>query len=212
MPTSDWINLFGGTGTWAVAILAVWGGAIRSWLFKPTLRVDLLDPGGELIAQNEQRVENGQLRQRTVQTRYYHVKLSKSGRFRFPAAREAQVLITHVELPGPDGLPQMAYSVPLPLIWQYAALHPTSRTIGPDAIADLLYVREDDQSLRLTPMVFPNNFPGHHTTAARLWVTLQARSIEANSRSLRLEIAWDGQWDAGEAEMRRHLRVAVAPT
>jgi hypothetical protein len=41
----------------------------------------------------------------------------------------------------------------------------------------------------------------------RLFLTLQARGVEAESNSLRLEISWDGKWSDAEAEMKRHLVV-----
>jgi hypothetical protein len=202
MTNSDCIDLIGVLGTWAVAILAIWGDPIRARLFRPTLRLDLLDPDGELIDQTN---ETGNI---VLSARYYHVKLSNSRRFRFYAAREAQVLIVRVESAGLDGNPQVVHSAPLPLAWQNAALYPSSRTIGPEAIADLLYVRADAW-LFLTPLAHPSNFPGHHCSPTRLWVTLQGRSIEADSKPLRVEIIWDGQWDSGQAEMRNHLRVSV---
>jgi hypothetical protein len=201
MPNSDCIALLGVLGTWAVAVLAIWGDAIRSHLFRPTLRLDLLDPEGELIDQTK---PTGEI----VSARYYHVKLSNSRRFRFYAAHETQVLIVRVESPGLDGQPQVVHSTPLPLFWQNAALYPSSRTIGPEAIADLLYVGADHW-LFLAPIVHPNNFPGHHNSPMRLWVTLQARSIETDSKLLRVEIIWDGQWDPGKEEMKKHLKISV---
>ena len=99
-----------------------------------------------------------------------------------------------------------------------------TRTVGPERIADLLRVLEDgnlgaaslndrpagDPALELTAMIYPNNFPGRSTGPTQIWVTLQARSLEADSPPLRLGIAWDGHWDAGEAEMARHLQLNSA--
>jgi hypothetical protein len=65
--------------------------------------------------------------------------------------------------------------------------------------------------LSLSPIVLPFNLPnqGRYTVATRLWVTVQAQSTEATSEALRLEIAWDGQWDRGEAEMAQHLKLSL---
>jgi hypothetical protein len=115
--------------------------------------------------------------------------------------------MTLVESPGPDQLPQAVYSATLPLKWRNQEADPRpSRTIGADDFADLLYVNEGG-SLYLTPMIIPNNFPLRHIGATMLWVTVQALSIEADSELLRLQIAWDGQWDLGEAEMTKHLKI-----
>ena len=67
------------------------------------------------------------------------------------------------------------------------------------------------QELRLIPSIVPNNFPdvfqGHNT---RLWITAVARGIDAMSNELRLQVDWDGQWEPGNDEMRRHLKVTRA--
>jgi hypothetical protein len=101
------------------------------------------------------------------------------------------------------------YQGTLPLRWQHQETDPAlRRTIGPEAVADLFFVTENN-ILYLTPVISPNNFPGEHTGTTRLWVTVQARSVEVDSNVLRVEIAWDGQWDPGEEEMAKHLRVSV---
>jgi hypothetical protein len=65
-------------------------------------------------------------------------------------------------------------------------------------------------ALELAPMIVPNNFPNRYTNHAHFWVTLQARSLEADSAPLRLYVAWDGVWEAGETEMAQHLHINLA--
>ena len=146
----------------------------------------------------------GELREEKVESRYYHLRLVNEKRLN--VAREAQIVITSIEEKGPDGRPRGAYTVPLPLSWQYQHLLDPSphRTVGAQAyIADLLFVRDD--GLFLTPIFMPNNFPGRFDKAVIFWITLQARSIETESLPLRLQISWDGKWERGEAEMAKHL-------
>ena len=236
--TSDYIDLFGVVGTWILAILALWGELIRSWLIPPKLRLELADPLGELVNQFagwesesshsplsessgliESSVVSGSqsylllgstMKERRIAARYYHVRLSNQGRARFPSAHQAQVMITRLELEGPDRQPQAIWQQPLPLKWRYQEVDPaTTRTVGPDVEADLFYVTEHS-SLQLTPMIQPNNFRSTYQTATKLWVTLQARSLETDSEPICVQIAWDGQWEAGEAEMARHLIVGIA--
>ncbi|MGH8336784.1 MAG: hypothetical protein ACRETL_08215, partial [Gammaproteobacteria bacterium] len=121
MTISNWIDLFGVIGTWLVAIVAVFGRQLTSFFVYPKLSVELADPGGELTntltglllrnaqsPQVEHRVPvsgdlryidlSGTITEQRVATRYYHVRLSNHGRNRFPAARQAQVVITRVEI------------------------------------------------------------------------------------------------------------------
>jgi hypothetical protein len=139
---------------------------------------------------------------RTAKARYYHVRARNLSRA--PAAHDVQIVITRIETVGPSGLPQAAYTGPLPLTWRHAQLHPVARTVGPDADADLFFVLEN-KPLEFVPMLTPNNFPIRHDGPVQLWVTIQARATEGDSAPLRLHIAWNGKWAEGEAEMGRHL-------
>jgi hypothetical protein len=150
---------------------------------------------------------DGQAREHTIESRYYHLRLTNEKRAN--VANQAQVIMTAIEKQGPNGQPQVVYDVPLPLTWQYQQhLDPTPhRMVGAQShIADLLFVRKD--GLYLTPMVVPSNFEGHFKAEPVIfWVTVQARSVEAYSKPLRLEIAWNGKWDRGKAEMADHLTI-----
>jgi hypothetical protein len=236
LKTSDWIGLLGVVGTWLLAILAVWGEQLKSLLIHPTLTVKLADPRGELTVQSagwemqsyspevkytqeqkESIEQYGSVRtgssvftERRIATRYYHIKLSNQQRYRFPPAHQAQIMITRLELLGPDQQPQGVWQQPLPLRWRYQETDPaTTRTVGPAVEADLFYVTEKS-SLHLTPMILPTNFPASYETAVRLWVTVQARSLETDSKPIRVQIAWDGHWEPGETEMAKHLVVSTA--
>jgi hypothetical protein len=114
-----------------------------------------------------------------------------------------------LEITGPNQRPQIAGVGPLPLAWKFAQLHPLARTVGDDAIADLFFVLEGKPLEFILPLV-PNNFPYKQDPPFKLWVTVQARAIEGNSKPLRLEIAWNGRWDLGEVEMRQNLQIGAA--
>jgi hypothetical protein len=166
MATSDWIRLAGVIATWLVVVLAICGECIRSKLFRPALEIALRNQRGDLVPQTVRWLENGQWRERQIQARYYHVRVSN--RRRFSPAHEVRVVMTLVESPGPDGLPQAVYSATLPLKWRNQEVDPRSScTIGADDFADLLYVNEEG-SLYLTPMIIPNNFPLQHIRATML--------------------------------------------
>lgn len=109
------VSLIGALGNWAIAILAVWGGWVRARLLGPKLHLQLDPqfPKGELT---ESRMPDGKQKR---EERYYHLRLSNQRIGRFPVAREARVMITQVETPGPDGKPQVSYTGMLPLMWSY---------------------------------------------------------------------------------------------
>jgi len=198
-------------GTLSVAVAAIWGDWLRSYLLPPRLRIELLDPRDKPITQTRQIQQGGQLVRQDSEARYYHLRLSNDKPF--AVAHEAQVVFTRIERESPNGHPQTVYQVAVPLAWRnQRELDPRPwRTVGRQPHeADLLYVRQD--GLFLTPMVVPNNFPVCYPSGQRIvfWVTVQARSIDAESEALRLEVAWDGAWEPGDAEMARHLLITPA--
>jgi hypothetical protein len=101
----------------------------------------------------------------------------------------------------------------LPLLWLHGQVYGAARDLGRPTLADFVVIAEDlhvtekdkRHQLHLMPAIQPNDFQRSYYSAIRMWVTVIATSIEADSPPLRLALAWDGQWDAGEAEMARHF-------
>jgi hypothetical protein len=56
-------------------------------------------------------------------------------------------------------------------------------------------------------MIHPNNLNVSRAKASIMVLTLQAQGTEGESLPIRIKIAWDGQWDKGEVEMRKHMVV-----
>lgn len=127
------------------------------------------------------------------------------------------MLITRLERPDPGGRPTTVWTGEIPLGWEHAAIHPASRTLGRPARADFAVAAQDPtevsergNQLHLMPVIEPNNFQRSYYTGTQFWVTVIATSNETDSLPLRLEVAWDGQWNAGESEMGQHLKICPA--
>lgn len=190
-------------GTWVAIVVALFGDKLRSKLLPLRLEIELVDKRGEITDQHRaSRNEHGQATTRVARARYYYVVVRN--RARIPVAHEVQVMIMSLEVEGPDGRPQIAGGGPLPLGWKHPQLYPLGRTVGDDAIADFFYVLEGKPLEFILPLV-PNNFPHKQAPPFKIWVTLQARAIEGTSKPLRLEIAWNGKWTEGAAEMANNL-------
>jgi hypothetical protein len=142
--------------------------------------------------------------------RYYHLRLSNARRGGLAAAHEARVVMRAVEVESPDGSSQVVFAGVLPLRWSHHEMWPEARTVGPPALADLLFVAEDS-SLQITPIRMPYSFPnlGRFLGPTKLWITVQAQSVETESRPVRIEVVWDGQWDEDENIMANHLRISI---
>ena len=172
------------------------------------MRIELVNPDGELTTEVIISInESGERHEYRRPARYYHLVVANTSRW--PVANNVQIMITRLEAPDPGGRSQTVWLGELPLQWQHAQVHALLRTVGRPALADSISVVQDPvrqhNELHLMTLLTPNNFGKSYYGPTQLWVTVIARANEADSRQLRLEIAWDGQWSDGGAEMRQHL-------
>jgi hypothetical protein len=205
MKTSDWIAAVGVLGTWVIALLALWGDWFKSLFpfLRPVLAIEPIGLGDPV----DQTDSIGKV----IRTaRYYQLRVKNVRPGRVPAAHEAQVLITRVEQPDAAGQPILVFGETVPLGWVRGEVYPLLRTIGPAVDASLFWVGADG-AFAFLPIVWPNHFPKPVKGAATFWITVQAQSIEADSRPLRLKIVWDGQWQPGASELAKHLIVLPDP-
>ena len=210
-----WIAAVGVLGTWFIFVAAIWGEKIRSWIFKPVLRVMLDDPRGVPITETITIISVSPIQQYMRPARYYHLSVRTARRW--PLAHDVRILITRLERPDPGGVPTTVWTGEIPLRWEHAEIQPASRTLGRPARADFAVAAQDPREvsarrnqLHLMPVIEPSNFQRSYYAAIRFWVTVIATSNETDSPSLRLEVAWDGQWNAGKSEMGQHLKIRPA--
>ena len=183
-----------GMGTLLVAALAIWGNLVRSWWSGPKLEISLLNPLGELTY-----LTNG------TPVRYYHLKVKNIRKW--SPAQNVRVVLTKVFQPAADGSwVDRSFSGPLQLTWQFPQFHVQFPSIGPDDVSDLGCIPKG-QRFSLTPYVIPNGFNGFVEANQSIRVEVTAVANNGQSKSLLIEIAWNGYWRDEAAEMRRHLVV-----
>jgi hypothetical protein len=193
-----WVDVAIALGTIGAVLVALFGQAFRAKFFPPRLSLQLSDRNGEATRESKGEGLPSQ------PARYYHVQVSNARRW--SPARDVRIVLLQVEEPGPDGEPQVIWRGDIPFGWRHGVLFPIARTIGPNAFADLVSVRES-RRLQLHLLIAPFNLEVVRDRASTLILTLQARGNEAESSPLRVKIAWDGEWNSGEVEMRRHMKV-----
>jgi hypothetical protein len=164
----------------------------------PKLVLRLSDPQGEPID-----ISNAQ--GGSVSSRYFH--LCVSNKHRWSPATNVRVVITGLAKPAADGkLVNQPLSGPLQLMWRFSNFHPIYSIVGPDDICDWGSVRRDSK-FQLSPFVFPNNFGGTIEPNGRMRVQVKAVADNAESKSLCVDISWDGHWSDDTLGMANHLVV-----
>lgn len=194
------VNALVAFGTISLAVIAVWGDRLRRLVFPPRLRLGVLSPEGESARVGEDRRP----------ARFYHLKISNARRW--SPATQVQVYLLRVETPRGDGQLRLVWDGNVPIRWRHQEVHPLARDIGPAVDCDLCSaVRHSDHvipnQLRLYPLVTPHTLTDVYSEATELYLTFQAKSVEADSELLRVKIFWNGQWADGEKEMADNLVV-----
>jgi hypothetical protein len=138
---------------------------------------------------------------------YYHLRLINQARY--PSAKDVQALLLGVERIDEETRRPGELYVPLSLGWA-GGVYPLAREIGTktDAIADLLFVRED--KLEFVVVHAPFNFQRNYSGKTLLRVTAVARGIDCESNTIRLEIEWDGLWERDPEAMKNHFKIGPA--
>ena len=188
--------LIGAAGTWVVAILAIWGEKIRLWLFKPTLDIGQGEFSGTMARHAGDR-----------SARYY--KLPVRNPKRFPAAHEVQLVLTRIEKSGAHG-PEIIFDEIMPLWWDRQELEAPSEThnrYGPLCVP-LFHTGRRLAGVYASKLAcsFPARTSGRHNALG----DVADSSIEADSRSTRLKIDWNGQWRSDKIGLSTNCRVTVA--
>jgi hypothetical protein len=192
------IQIASAVGTIAVAILAIWGERIKLLFgLGPKLVLTLHDPHGELTTASK----DGQ----STLARYYHLRVSNQ--HRWTQATNVRVVIVGLAMPAADGnLVNQPLSGPLQLMWQFSNFHLLYSILGPDDFCDLGYILRGSR-FELTPYVFPRNFTGVLERNQKMRVEVKAVADNAESKSLCVDISWDGTWSDDTLEMAKHLVV-----
>jgi len=213
MTMPAWVAEAGIAAQVVIAVAAIFGERIRA-LLGPQLRLQLADPLGQSQTLAVTVPDpSGAAPVQIIPGRYYHARVTN--RTSHPEAREVEVLLTQLDIQGPDGNPQTVFSGAIPLGWQHYDMR--SRTIGRATIAnaDLFAVHAGlnggQPTLFFVPKIQPIDFPAQMIGAQHFWLTLIARGLNGESKPLRLRVDWDGGWDRGDAEMAKRLIVTVQP-
>lgn len=197
-----WVNLAVALGTFAAVFVALFGDWLKARLFKPELHLEIENSNGvstpfNLISDGNSRTEDG---------RIYHVRVSNNKSW--PAATQVQVNLLRIEELGPDREFQQKWVGQVPLRWSLQEIKPLTQTIGPSMLLDLCSVIKN-KWIELHPLITPNNLTDliKRREKVDMILTIQAQSAEADSAQSRIQISWDGQWEDGEVEMAKHLKI-----
>jgi hypothetical protein len=185
-------------GTLLTVVTALFGDKLRAYFFPPRLNVRLSRKEGERI---ELKDAGGK---HAGWSYYYFIHVWNARRW--SPAEQTQVSLVRIEQPGPSGDFHTTWSGDIPIQWRNQSYVPLLRTIGAPAECDFCRV-EKTGTLQLLPLLVPNNLKAEWRGGCKFVAHLQARSTYADSPVLRLKVSWDGGWNDGVVEMKRHMEI-----
>ena len=84
---------------------------------------------------------------------------------------------------------------------------PLYATVGPEERATFGYLLHDAAAVGLRVYSRPNNLHGDVPSGEPTRLEFRAVSDTVQSKVITVEVAWDGKWVEGRAEMQNHLVV-----
>lgn len=183
-------------GTIAVAILAVWGDAIRSWFAGPKLRILPHNLRGAVCPLSDGRMSI-----------FYHLKVVNDRDW--VSTTNCRVLLKKLWCRGPGGqFQELSLTVPLTYVWAPAEISPPQITLRREHLFDFgILVREENQ-FRPVLLSYTNNFQGFLKANKVIRYGLEIVSDNFVSSKLRVfEVAWNGTWSDNLDTMAQALTI-----
>jgi hypothetical protein len=208
-----WLQLAVALGTIGAVVVALFGKPIRSKLFPPHLQMKLRSEAGEKTPRIIDRLPDGQLRYENA--RFYHLKVSNS-RGDWSPAKDVEVILVGIE----DGANRLRWEGEVPMRWRNQEYVPNTRRIGPEGDCDLCFIGNESGFSLLVRFALTSLTTtaesGVNTQDLRgqcmMVVRLQARcSNQVHPVTFRFQLAWNGAWADGDAEMRQNMVIDQLP-
>jgi len=187
------IAIAGASSTLLAVIVALFGEKIRQLWSSPKLRIKLAEP--VLTKTN------------AGQKGWYYLLQVRNERRSCPAPN-VRVLLTKVQKKAPDdSWIDQRFSGPVQVMWRWPNRMPLFLTVGFEVKATFACVHTGQQVVELRMYWYPNNLQPKIMPNDPARYTFKAVSDVAESEEITVEVAWDGTWAEGRAEMAEHLIV-----
>jgi len=178
-------------GTIMVAFVAIWGDWIRHRWLGPELQLSLRDAQGTVTHSNNKK-----------KGRYYKLRVWNNRKW--SPARNVRVMLKSIYKPAADGTfnPQ-PISGPLQLTWLWVT--PQFPTIGAGEEICTFANLVEGEYFKLSTYTTPNNFVGFLKANERMIIEIAVVSDTMESKSLFIDISWNGKWSDDTNEMLNNL-------
>jgi hypothetical protein len=182
-----------------VAVVAIFGDSIRERIYRPVLKIRLVDVHGESVLWN--------LDQRGI---YYHLVVENHGR---GTARDVRVICQSISKKKSDGSFELQHmEASERLMWRFSQTFGITRDIPSGyfgklgEVCDFGVVNEGGSRFSITQYAATASFPGYLEANQSMRVNLFVGAQNVTSKiPYCLDVSWDGMWTSDLTEMAKHL-------
>lgn len=188
-------------GSFAVAIMAIWGDIIRSRFIGPKLKLFPHNLEGNPTTLTEFDANKRPIKQ--YQAYFYHLIVKNSRAF--ISAKNCRVILKQIHRRGPDGeFHPEKLVVPLQYTWSPAEWSPALQTVAKEEVLYFGRISEGDSFIP-TFYITSVNFKGLVKANESIRYSLQIVADNFVSSKLQIfEVSWNGQWGKTSEEMKKN--------
>jgi hypothetical protein len=210
----NWIDVLTAFSTLAAVLVALLIALYGSWLssivpgMRPRLNIELVSPKEPIPIKVKLDPKDGNP-PRFEKSWWYYARVSNPRR-RWTKATQVQVFLIKVEEEQAKGETDITWSQEIPVQWHLQEVKPLQATVGPSDTFPVCSLVKD-KWVELYPLAHLFSLEHKKRKPFKLIITFQARSVEIDSRDLRVEIVWKDGWSDDRKELLQYMTVRELP-
>jgi hypothetical protein len=196
MDNSDKINIITAISNSVLAVVAIFGETITSWIYSPSIEIFLNNPCGDFtnMANEIDRFNSA-----------YCYHLSIINKTPKSVANNCYVQIVQIDKLTEKGRKRIDLNVPVYIRWVPNELREFTINLSHERQIDFGYLKQGGNAFTPWLQTYPNNFKGHVESETTLIYSLQVFADSYKSEIFEFSVYWNGVFDENPELMSKNL-------
>jgi len=196
MDNSDKINIITAISNSVLAVVAIFGETIKSWIYSPRIEIFLNNPCGDFtnMANEIDRFNSA-----------YCYHLSIINKKPKSVANNCYVQIVQIDKLTEKGRKRIDLNVPVYIRWVPNELREFTINLSHERQIDFGYLKQGGNAFTPWLQTYPNNFKGHVESETTLIFSIQVFADSYKSEIFEFSVYWNGVFDENPEQMSKNL-------
>jgi hypothetical protein len=196
MDNSDKINIISAISNSVLAVVAIFGETIKSWIYSPRIEIFLNNQCGDFtnMANEIDRFNSA-----------YCYHLSIINKKPKSVANNCYVQIVQIDKLTEKGRKRIDLNVPVYIRWVPNELREFTINLSHERQIDFGYLKKGGNAFTPWLQTYPNNFKGHVESETTLIYSLQVFADSYKSEIFEFSVYWNGVFDENPEQMSKNL-------